>query len=79
MRDCTGDVLATVRNQWMQPVDVYVELRGAGGSILGEVLPGERREFMLPDGATGLYYRWRAGYAGARPTSSDIRTTYACR
>ena len=79
MRDCSGDVLATVRNQWVQPVDVYVEMDRGSGMIIGEVAPGERREFLLPDGATGLFYRWRSGYVGPRPTGSDIRTTYMCR
>lgn len=79
MQECTGPLSATVRNEWRYPVDVYAEVRGASGHILGEVSPGERREFELPDGATGLYYRWRGAYAGARPTATDITTSYRCR
>ena len=79
MRDCQGALVATVRNNWMQPVDVYVEVDGRSGFILGEVIPGDRQEFNLPQGASRLYYRWRSGYAGPPPTSSDISTSYACR
>lgn len=75
---CTGPVTATVRNNWSQPVDVYARMRTSSGFILGEVAPGERREFDLPEDATGVYYEWRQGTV-IRPTSSDIATSYSCR
>lgn len=75
---CSGPVTATVRNNWSQPVDVYARMRTSSGFILGEVAPGERREFDLPDGSTGVYYEWRQGTI-IRPTSSDIATSYSCR
>jgi hypothetical protein len=77
-RECTGPVTATIRNNWSQPVDVYARMRSTSAFILGEVAPGERRDFDLPDGATGVYYEWRRGTI-VRPTSSDIATSYACR
>ena len=76
---CTGPVMATVRNDWNYSVDVYARMRGTSGHILGEVMPGERREFQLPDGATGLYYEVRTRAVIPRPTGSDIITTYTCR
>lgn len=79
LRECTGAPIATVRNHWHLPVDVYAEIDGRSDWILGEVAPGDRREFTLPDGTTRLGYRWRANRAGAPPTSSDIAVSYACR
>lgn len=79
MPECTRPVTAVVRNEWRYPVDVYAEVRGMSGHMLGEVSPGERRSFELPDGATGLYYRWRGSFVGSRPTSADVRTSYTCR
>ena len=76
--ECTGAVIATVRNNWRQPVDVYARMPQTSAFILGEVAPGERREFQLPEGATGVYYEWRSPTI-IRPTSSDISTSYACR
>lgn len=75
---CSGPVTATIRNNWSQPVDVYARMRTSSGFILGEVAPGERREFDLPEDATGVYYEWRMGTV-IRPTSSDIATSYSCR
>ena len=76
--ECTGPVVATVRNNWNQPVDVYARMRGTSAYILGEVAPGERREFELPESATGIYYEWRSGTI-LRPTSTDVPISYACR
>ena len=76
--ECEGTVTATVRNNWNYPVDVYADMRG-GGFILGEVRPGGREEFTLPEGATGVYFRWRSVSVATRPTSSDLATSYACR
>jgi hypothetical protein len=76
--ECNGAIIATVRNNWRQPIDVYARMRETSAYILGEVAPGERREFELPEGATGVYYEWR-GPTILRPTSSDIATSYACR
>jgi hypothetical protein len=75
--DCPGTVSATVRNFWNYPVDVYADKR-TGGFILGEVRPGSREEFTLPDDATGVYFRWR-GVTAPGPTSSDVSVSYACR
>ena len=77
-RECAGTAIATVRNQWHRPVDVYAEVERRSDWILGEVAPGERREFTLPEGATRLVYRWRSPYAGPPPTSADIAVSYAC-
>ena len=76
--ECTGPMRVTIRNNWSQPVDVYAHLRNSSGFILGEVAPGERRQFDLPEGARGVYYDWRKAPI-TRPTSSDILTTYDCR
>jgi hypothetical protein len=78
LRDCTGTPVATVRNNWHSPVDVYAETERGSDWVLGELTPGERREFTLPSGATGLRYRWRGRIAGPPPTSSDIVVSYAC-
>lgn len=76
--DCPGSVSATVRNNWTFPVDVYADKR-TGGFILGEVRPGGREEFTLPDDATGVYFRWRPGTITRGPTSSDVSVSYECR
>lgn len=78
-RDCAGAPIATVRNNWHRAVDVYAEVENRADWILGEVTPGERREFSLPEGTTRLIYRWRSAYAGPPPTSADIAVSYACR
>ena len=79
LRECAGTPIATVRNHWHLPVDVYAELDRGSDWLLGELVPGERREFTLPAGATRLGYRWRATHGGPPPTSSDIAVSYACR
>jgi hypothetical protein len=78
LHECTGTPVATVRNNWHSPVDVYAETERGSDWVLGELTPGDRREFTLPAGATGLRYRWRGRLAGPPPTSSDIVVSYAC-
>lgn len=78
LRECAGTPVATVRNNWHTSVDVYAETERGSDWVLGELTPGERREFTLPAGATGLRYRWRGRVAGPPPTSSDIVVSYAC-
>jgi hypothetical protein len=78
LSECQGSVIATVRNNWNHPVDVYADTR-ASGFILGEVQPGSREEFSLPEGATGVYFRWRSVGMVVQPTSSDIPVSYGCR
>ena len=68
-----------MRNQWHRSVDVYAEVERRAEWILGELAPGERQEFVLPEGTTRIMYRWRGPYAGLPPTSTDISVSYLCR
>jgi len=79
LRECTGTPTATVYNNWHLPVDVYAEVDGRSDWLLGEVVPGDRREFTLPEGATRLQYRWRRTLSGSGPGPSHIQVSYACR
>lgn len=78
-RECSGTPTATVRNNWNRSVDVYAEIDRRADWILGEVSPGELREFSLPEGTTRVLYRWRGPYHGPPPTSADIGISYVCR
>ena len=79
IRECAGTPIAAVRNGWHRPVDVYAEVDRRADWILGELSPGERREFVLPPGTTRLAYRWRSPYTGPPPTGVDIAVSYFCR
>lgn len=79
MPQCSGPVTATVNNNWRYPVDMYAEVSGTSGHMLGEIDPGERRTFELPAGATGVVYRWRGAFEGSAPRQKDVAISYGCR